>query len=185
MEEVIVDLGCGIQKRTKGGLALRNLRAEYFKILDDALRRAPTEEELRKALDECSFSKVIGIDIREKKLPQVDIVCKVGYEKIPLKDKSVDYALAHDFMEHVPFVDGDRKPVEFVFSDVYRLLKNGGYFEIKSPLFTYQSWHKIFVPSHRSLWGPETIRRFLGNFVLCLNKIGGDGKIHILLLKYE
>lgn len=183
MKEVIVDLGCGSQKRTKGGIALVNLKTGYFKILNDALKRPPSGRELEEGMESCHIDEVIGIDIR--KLPQVDIVCRLGYERIPLENGSVDYVLAHDLMEHIPFVDGNRKPVEFVLSEVYRILKNGGYFEIKSPLFTYQSWHKVFTPSHKSFWGPETIHRFLGKFVVCLNKIGGDGKCHILLLKYE
>ena len=184
MKEIIVDLGCGNRKRTKGGrLAGSITKEDCIDILRSELGRLPKEAELRQAWREFNLAKVIGIDIVKSR--QVDIVCHLGYEKIPLEDESVDYVLAHDFLEHLRFVDGDRRPVAYVFEEVFRILKFGGYFEILVPVFPHYNSLKFFNPKHRSYWGPETIHKFCSKFVLCAKYISGDGKAAILLLKYD
>jgi len=186
-EEIIVDLGCGNRKRTKGGKLVSEItKYDYSKILSLQLGKEISEDELDQVWEDFPLRKVIGIDC--KKTPQTDIICNLGYEKIPLEDNSVDYVLAHDFLEHLPFVDGNRKPIAYLFNEVYRILKNGGYFEIKVPVFPQKvkdNWHKMYPPQHKSYWGSETINKFASKFLLCSKYTCSDGKIHILLLKYE
>ncbi|GAH03736.1 unnamed protein product [marine sediment metagenome] len=183
--EIIVDLGCGHRKRTKGGRLVRDMTKEVCReILKNVLERPPNAEELEKAWTEFSAFKVIGID--RIKTPEVDIICRLGYEKIPLEDGSVDYIVAQDFIEHIPFVDGDKRPIAFVFEEAFRILKLGGYFEIKVPVFPYrQPWHTYWLPQHLSYWGPETINKFANKFIIFSKYVSSDGKQNILLLKYS
>lgn len=184
--ELIVDLGCGAKKRSKGGKLTSTISKEDCReMLKLQLGKPPSQEKLDNEFKRFSpLIEVVGID--NKKESGVDIICRLGYEKIPLNDESIDYVLAHDFIEHIPFVDEDKKPVAFLFNEVYRILKNGGYFEIKTPGFPmYKNWHKFFPPQHKSYWGPNTIDIFLEKFHLCSKYICSDGKIHFLLMKYH
>jgi len=162
-EEIIVDLGCGNKKRTKGGKLVTDLTKELCReMLKAQLERVPSNQALEKAWGEFTAFRVIGID--RTKTPDVDVVCNLGYQKIPLEDHSVDYVLAHDFIEHVPFVAGERKPVAFPHR---------------------QPWGTFWLPQHRSYWGPETINTFADKFLIFSRYVSTDGKQNILLLKYE
>lgn len=183
-DEKIIDLGCGKRKRTKGGrLVSKITEDDYFNMLWAQLGRRPTEVELAQMCRLAPLRKVIGID--KESLAGVDMVCNLGYDPIPIEDNWADYVLAHDFVEHIPFVDKDKRPVAFLFREVYRILKNGGYFEIKAPCFPGRGWYEMYPPQHKSYWGTETVNLFLGKFHLCSKRLSSDGKIHMLLLKYE
>ncbi len=57
-----------------------------------------------------------------------------------IEPESVDYLYASHFIEHIPDWDG-------FFSEVYRVLKTGGYFEILSPYYTsVRAWQD---PDHK------------------------------------
>lgn len=183
MKEVIVDLGCGTRKRTKGGKLLGSIsKNNCADVLRAELGRFPKEAEVEESWRQYNAPKVIGID--KVKTNQVDIVCTLGYEPIPLEDGSADYVLAHDLIEHIPFVDGERRPIAYLFDEVFRILKLGGYFEILTPVFPHYDLLKFFNPKHKSYWGPETIRKFCCKFILCTKYISRNGKEAILLLKY-
>jgi len=184
-DEVIIDLGCGKRKRTKGGrLVSKITEDDYFTMLWGQLGRRPTKAELAEVWNEFPLRKVIGID--KVAVDGVDVVCNLGYEPIPMEANSASYVLAHDFVEHIPFVDEDGRPVAFLFKEVFTILKDGGYFEIKTPCFPYRvNWHNMYPPQHKSYWGPDTVDLFLGKFHLCSKRVSTDGKVHILLLKYE
>lgn len=78
----------------------------------------------------CGFRPIlepewINIDIRQ--LPNIDLVCDLS-ESIPFRDNSIDYILAHDFMEHLP----RNRFISFM-EEVYRVLKIDGILDHFSP----------------------------------------------------
>jgi|SRR6185312_12316779 len=69
----------------------------------------------------------VHVDIREG-LPDLDIVCDISREKLPLPDESVDGIVSNHSIEHVKWPQ-----VKFVTDEWVRVLKKGGYALIRTP----------------------------------------------------
>ena len=68
--------------------------------------------------------EVIGLDYI--KTEQTDVICDLNKEKIPYEDNTFDIVYARHSLEHI-------KNIFNVVSEVYRVLKKGGYFLIAVP----------------------------------------------------
>ena len=123
----------------------------------------------------------IGIDIVGPPKTQADVVCHLGFEKIPLDDNSVDKIISHHFIEHVPFMVHDRRFIGFdaktteavyewkrhlpqvqLHNEMWRILKDGGTFECTVPVYPHL---QIFQdPTHVAFYTTETVRYFSGDY---------------------
>lgn len=112
--------------------------------------------------------KKIGIDISKDSV--ADIICNLGFERIPLENNYADKVYAYHVLEHIPFVCFVRKgdkivrltPMIFLFNEVYRILKKDGEFEFEVPLYPHRS---VFQdPTHASFWTDETVNYFCGDY---------------------
>lgn len=74
---------------------------------------------------------VCGIDIRDDVENNV-LKADLTFDPIPCETSSLDFVTAHDFIEHVPRVialgSGSRFPFVELMSEIYRVLKPGGFF---------------------------------------------------------
>ncbi len=68
----------------------------------------------------------VNIDLSKENEPRVDVVVKLGQERLPYADGTVDEVLASHILEHIP-------NWEDVVLDVARVLKPGGIFEVRVP----------------------------------------------------
>lgn len=111
----------------------------------------------------------IGIDIHPR--PGVDIVCRLGFERIPLDGDSVDKVLAYDFLEHLPASvyyreNGEwqvHRPRIHLLREVYRILKPGGQFESLTPNLPHQAWAQD--PTHEAPpWCPNSWGYYCGEY---------------------
>lgn len=75
---------------------------------------------------------------------------------IPCEDGTVDAVFASHVLEHIPA--GDERI--FVFNEVHRVLKDGGKFGIRVPLFP--SWQAVADPTHVSFFVKESFNYFTG-----------------------
>lgn len=124
----------------------------------------------------CGASKRGNIGIDRIAYPNVDIVCNLGFEKIPLSDNSVDKVMAYDFLEHLPAVvcypilqSGKALkwktyyPRIFLLREVHRILKPGGIFESSTPHEKSRAWAQD--PTHAAPpWTDETWNYFCGGY---------------------
>ncbi len=122
------------------------------------------------------YPGAIGIDRVGRPKTAADRVCLLGFEPIPLADDSIDIAYARHFIEHLPFVVWEKKakkwhehhPVIYLFNEVYRILKDGGQFEIIVPLVESRTAgvdrRGFQDPTHVSFWTMETPHYFAGDY---------------------
>ncbi len=83
--------------------------------------------------------KTIGIDIFEA--PDVDVVCNLGHQSIPLEKDTVDFVTAIQLIEHIPRISfklsNDRllkyNPFIELMNEIYRICKDGATVEIHVP----------------------------------------------------
>ena len=84
---------------------------------------------------------VFGIDYELRNdLPPNIRVADLVIEPIPYEDCSFEYVTAHDFIEHVPRVIYNpkrRNPFVELMNEVYRVLKNGGFFMSLTPAYPH------------------------------------------------
>ena len=117
----------------------------------------------------CGFRKKgnIGIDVTREGT-DADIVCRLGFEPIPLDDESADKVICRDFLEHIPkAVYSERRgamryPVIDLMNEVWRILKPGGIFESYTPCYPHPEIHQD--PTHLSVWTLESMQYFCGKY---------------------
>ena len=122
----------------------------------------------------CGFRKQgnVGIDIQLEGT-DADLVCRLGFESIPLDDETADEIFCRDFLEHLPKgVYSERQgkmiyPVIALMNEVWRILKPGGVFTSFTPCYpnieTYQD------PTHLSVWTLESMQYFCGKYPVARN----------------
>lgn len=155
----------------------------------------------------CGIKKVegaIGIDRVGPPATQADIVCNLGFEKIPLEDNSVDTVSANSVLEHIPMViwdtNGDRvMPMVQLFNEIYRILKPGGQLRAHVPYVGSMGTRTTIQPvifaglEHVSFWAWQTVKMFCdgyynykdvyghtSNFKL-VSRHAGDEYMHFIL----
>ena len=109
----------------------------------------------------------VGIDVVGPPVTNADYVCNLGFEPIPLSNDVADRVVAFDFMEHIPFcvwTDSGRRltPVISLVNEIWRILKHGGEFEMRSP--AYPMVEAFRDPTHVSFWTLETMRYFTNGY---------------------
>ncbi|MEO1087006.1 MAG: class I SAM-dependent methyltransferase, partial [Acidobacteriota bacterium] len=115
----------------------------------------------------CGFRKEgnIGIDLSADGR-DVDLVCKLGFEDIPLGDGVADKVFCRDFLEHLPkavYIErrgGLVYPVIDLINEVWRILRPGGLFESLTPVYPHPEVHQD--PTHLSAWTMASMKYFCG-----------------------
>lgn len=83
--------------------------------------------------------KVYGIDIKnnlDKNIYHADLVI----DQIPFPNEMFDYVSAYDFIEHIPriiYSPHRRQPFIELMNEIYRVLKPGGIFLSKTPVYPF------------------------------------------------
>jgi SAM-dependent methyltransferase len=147
----------------------------------------------------CGFRKNgnVGIDVTPRGT-EADVICRIGFEPIPLDDEAADTVYCRDFLEHIPkgyYSEHDqilRYPVIEVMNEVWRILKPGGTFTSFTPCYPAVEVHRD--PTHLSVWTLESMQYFCGkypiakiygvraNFEILVNRLDGF-YLHAVLRK--
>jgi SAM-dependent methyltransferase len=117
----------------------------------------------------CGFRKKgnVGIDLTAEGT-QADLICRLGFEPIPLDDESVDTIFCRDFLEHIPkayFSERENKlryPAINLMNEIWRVLKPGGTFTSFTPCYPAPEVHQD--PTHLSVWTKESMQYFCGKY---------------------
>lgn len=139
----------------------------------EAARGAALVEQLRAAGKDvtvdlgCGFRKngTVGIDITRTGT-DADLVCRAGFEPLPLPSASVDGVFCRDFLEHVPkavWRDGSLQyPIIDLMNEVWRILRPGGEFVSQTPGYPSPEVHQD--PTHLSVWTENSFGYFTGAY---------------------
>ncbi|MBU2566765.1 class I SAM-dependent methyltransferase [Patescibacteria group bacterium] len=104
--------------------------------------------------------KMVGIDIRPdyiefcRKFGVYDKLIKVSIVKLPFKDKSVDFLICSEVIEHLT----ENLGVKFL-NEVERVMRPGGRAIITTPNVQMDTAIAIGVDSHSSVWRPDKFVR--------------------------
>ena len=111
-------------------LVLRPIRPN-LKDMDDTYRKFRIDGKNTKSCDlGCGFEpsngfnadEVYGIDLYENPASNV-LKCRLGYEKLPFEDGSIDYLVASNILEHIPRISSnsekDHYPFIFLMNECY------------------------------------------------------------------
>lgn len=117
----------------------------------------------------CGFRKQgnLGIDIQSEGT-QADLICRLGFEPLPLDNCCVDQVFCRDFLEHLPkgvYVERRRQmvfPIIDLINEIWRVLKPGGIFISKTPCHPTDEVHQD--PTHLSVWTLKSMGYFCGQF---------------------
>ena len=117
----------------------------------------------------CGFRKNgnLGIDVTSEGT-NADIVCRLGFEPIPLDDEIADTVFCRDFLEHIPkayYSERDqalRYPIIDLMNEIWRILKPGGMFTSFTPCYPAVEVHRD--PTHLSVWTLESMPYFCGKY---------------------
>jgi SAM-dependent methyltransferase len=117
----------------------------------------------------CGFRKQgnIGIDITREGTA-ADLVCRIGFEPLPLDDNSVHKIVCRDFLEHLPkaYYSESAKSLKYpiidLMNEIWRVLRPGGTFTSRTPCFPHMEVHRD--PTHLSVWTLESMDYFCGKF---------------------
>ena len=108
-------------------------RAKARKLIDAIRQRSePVNVDLG-----CGFRKKgnVGIDVTPHGT-EADIICRIGFEPIPLDDEVADTVYCRDFLEHIPkayYSEHDRilrYPVIEVMNEVWRILSRRNFHKL-------------------------------------------------------
>jgi len=89
-------------------------------------------------------------------------VCWLGFEPIPLDDGVADTVIAHDILEHVPWIVYgwkrgkwvEYRPGIFLMDEIWRILKPDGLLDTHTPVAPNPEAFQD--PTHASFWTPLT-----------------------------
>ena len=117
----------------------------------------------------CGFRKNgnIGIDVTSQGT-NADLICRLGFEPLPLDDESADEMYCRDFLEHLPKAYYSERasrmvyPVIDLFNEIWRVLKPGGLFTSFTPCYPTPEVHQD--PTHLSVWTLESMQYFCGKY---------------------
>ena len=117
----------------------------------------------------CGFRKKgnLGIDLTAEGT-QADLICRLGFEPIPLEDEVADTIWCRDFLEHIPKAyysereQALRYPIIELLNEIWRILKPGGTFTSFTPCYPAVEVHQD--PTHLSVWTLESMAYFCGKY---------------------
>jgi SAM-dependent methyltransferase len=117
----------------------------------------------------CGFRKEgnLGIDLTAQGTA-ADLVCRLGFEPIPLDDEVADTIWCRDFLEHIPKAyyseraQALRYPIIDLMNELWRILKPGGTFTSLTPCYPAVEVHRD--PTHLSVWTLESMPYFCGQY---------------------
>jgi SAM-dependent methyltransferase len=117
----------------------------------------------------CGFRKHgnIGIDVTSDGT-HADLLCRLGFDPIPLDDNTVDKVWCRDFLEHIPkgvYLEREGRmyyPIVQLMNEVWRILKTGGTFESLTPCYPHAEVHQD--PTHLSVWTENSMGYFTGKY---------------------
>jgi len=100
-----------------------------------------------------------------------DVLAKAGFQPLPFKDEAFEIVRAHHFLEHVPRIGYkleagsliEFNPVIELFNEVWRVLREGGRFEITVPVFPHNEAY--IDPTHTSVWTPFSFQYFTSDAI--------------------
>ena len=108
-------------------------------------------------------NQVIGIDLEG--VGQENLNCRIGIEPIPIRESSIDYVTAYDFVEHVPrvvYYEGEWiNPFINMMNDIWKILKPGGIFYAETPAYPHAEAFQD--PTHVNIVTENTINYFTGS----------------------
>jgi hypothetical protein len=137
----------------------------------------------------CGFRKQgnIGIDMKSRST-QADLICHLGFEPIPLDDRTVMEITARDFLEHLPkavYLERERRmhyPVIYLMNEVWRVLEEGGTFISWTPCYPKEEIHQD--PTHLSVWTSKSMDYFCGKFPIA-KRYGVEADFELLENRME
>ena len=117
----------------------------------------------------CGFRRTgnLGIDVTLDGT-NADLICRLGFEPIPLDDEVADSVYCRDFLEHIPkayYSETEKKlryPIIELMNEVWRILKAGGTFTTLTPCYPNPEVHRD--PTHLSVWTLESMQYFCGKY---------------------
>lgn len=115
----------------------------------------------------CGFRKngTVGLDVTREGT-DADIVCRAGFDPIPLPSGSVDSVFCRDFLEHIPKAvwrdDELQYPVIDLMNEIWRIMKPGAEFTSLTPGYPKPEVHQD--PTHVSVWVENSFGYFTGQY---------------------
>ena len=124
-----------------------------------------------KASNLFKVSKCFGIDLYENKKNKI-LKCRLGFEKIPFKNNSIDYLTAYDLLEHIPryaeLPNQNNSPFIFLMNECFRILKKGGIFLSMTPIYPYLGAFQD--PTHNNIMTADTFRYYFSEDKISIAK---------------
>ena len=109
-------------------------------------------------------NKAFGVDLYEDKNNGV-FKCRLGFEKLPFEDDSVDYLTAYDLLEHIPRYSDIKEightPFIFLMNECFRVLKKDGLFLSMTPIYPYLGAFQD--PTHNNIMTADTFEFYFSN----------------------
>lgn len=111
-----------------------------------------------------SADKCFGVDLYED--PSKNIVkARLGFDKLPFSNNSLDYITAYDLLEHIPrygnLPDHGDAPFIFLMNEIFRVMKPGGVFLSITPIYPYLG--AFMDPTHNNIMTADTLRLYFSN----------------------
>lgn len=111
-----------------------------------------------------NVNNIYGLDLHENKSTGV-YKCRLGFEKIPFEDNSIDYLTAYDLLEHIPrysdHSDIGHTPFIYLMNECFRVLRPGGVFLSQTPIYPYLGAFQD--PTHNNIMTVDTFRMYFSN----------------------
>jgi SAM-dependent methyltransferase len=109
-------------------------------------------------------NKVHGLDLYESPSKGV-LKCRLGFERLPFDDNSLDYLTAYDLLEHIPrYSDNSavgNAPLIYLMNECYRVLKKGGLFLSQTPIYPYLG--SFQDPTHNNIMTAHTFQKYFSD----------------------
>lgn len=122
-----------------------------------------------KAMNRFGASKAYGVDLYEDKEQGV-LKCRLGFQKLPFEDNSIDYLTAYDLLEHIPrysdIEEIGHAPFIFLMNECYRVLKKNGLFLSMTPIYPYLGAFQD--PTHNNIMTVHTFEYYFSNSKLAI-----------------
>ena len=109
-------------------------------------------------------NKAYGVDLYEDNEKGV-LKCRLGFEKLPFDDNSLDYLTAYDLLEHIPRYSDNSEvgnaPFIYLMNECYRVLRKGGLFLSMTPIYPYLGAFQD--PTHNNIMTVGTFKKYFSN----------------------